>query len=102
MGMFLIQQNIFETFSLSLSFLSVENTRIDVEKCGNEHSEQMLILLALLQDNRSRRGVADRTNDEEEKKDKDEKNSTTKKEKHKLRRGGGVSDRGFSDLQVFS
>ena len=31
---------------------SVENLRIDVEKCVNEHSEQMLSLLALLQDNR--------------------------------------------------
>ena len=40
----------FEIFS---PFLSVENPRIDVEKCGNEHSEQMLMLLALLQDNRS-------------------------------------------------
>ena len=35
---------------------SVENLRIDVEKCVNEHSEQMLSLLALLQDNRRRRG----------------------------------------------
>ena len=41
----------------------------------------MLILLALLQDNRSRRGVADRTNDEEEKKDKDEKKLNDEKRK---------------------
>ena len=78
MDMSLIQHNINLRHFL---FLSVENTRIDVEKCGNEHSEQMLILLALLQDNRSRRGVADRTNDEEEKKDKDEKKLNDEKRK---------------------
>ena len=66
MDMSLIQHNINLRHFL---FLSVENTRIDVEKCGNEHSEQMLMLLALLQDNRRRRGSLTGANDDEKLKD---------------------------------
>ena len=65
---------------------SVENTRIDVEKCVNEHSEQMLMLLALLQDNRRRRGSvtgeANKDGEEEENGEvKDEKPKKGRKKK---------------------
>ena len=85
MDMSLIQHNINLRHFL---FLSVENTRIDVEKCGNEHSEQMLMLLALLQDNRRRRGSLTGANDDEKLKDE----QTQQKSK---RTSWGGSDRVF-------
>ena len=81
---------------------SVENLRIDVEKCVNEHSEQMLMLLALLQDNRRRRGsVTDEANKDGE----DEENGEVKEEKAKKRGRKNKrrdSGRGLSGVQVFS
>ena len=54
-----------------------------MEKCVNEHSEQMLSLLALLQDNRRRRGsVTDEANKDGE----DEENGEVKDEKAKKKR----------------
>ena len=51
-----------------------------MEKCVNEHSEQMLMLLALLQDNRRRRGsVTDEANKDGE----EEQNGEVKVEKAK-------------------
>ena len=72
-----------------------------MEKCVNEHSEQMLMLLALLQDNRRRRGsVTGEANKDGE----DEENGEVKDEKAKKGRKNKrrVSGRGLSAVQVFS
>ena len=54
-----------------------------MEKCVNEHSEQMLMLLALLQDNRRRRGAV---TGEANKDGEGEENGEVKDEKAKKKR----------------